>query len=350
METGEPMSIRLSGRSLVASAAFLATVGVTVAVADEHKPIIALTNAYYGNIWRHQMVEYFEQAAKDAKSQGLISDYIILNGDGSANQQMSHLGDLILKKVDAIVINAASETALNGILEKACATGIKVVAFDSIVSAPCAYKIDWDFDQWKKPQVIDIAEKIGKKGNIIIVRGVKGSSPDEAIYKVQMENLKNYPDIKVAATVYGMATTSVTQSAVTNVLPGLPHIDAVLDQGGGDDFGVAQAFDQYGGAYADRPPVIDGGGTANFIQWWAEQHRKNGYSTVSRNAAPAIGGAAFWLALNVLQGKAPPNKMLMPLTTIRDEDLADYADAKPGTIVGPTYSNEWVQQHLVERK
>ena len=40
----------------------------------------------------------------------------------------------------------------------------------------------------------------------------------------------------------------------------------------------------------------------------------------------------------------------MPLTTIRDEDLKDYADAKPGTIVGPTYSNEWVQQNLIDKK
>ncbi|HTT96951.1 MAG TPA: substrate-binding domain-containing protein, partial [Rhizomicrobium sp.] len=108
-------------------------------------PVIALSNAYYGNTWRHQMVESVQAVAEEAKKQGLISDYIILNGDGSVNQQMSQMSDLILKHVDGIIIDAASNTALNGIIAKACSAGIKVLAFDSIVSAPCSYKLNFDF-------------------------------------------------------------------------------------------------------------------------------------------------------------------------------------------------------------
>ncbi len=62
---------------------------------------------------------------------------------------MSQMSDLILKHVDAIVIDAASETALNGITAKACAAGIKVLAFDSIVSAPCSYKLNFDFTKYQ---------------------------------------------------------------------------------------------------------------------------------------------------------------------------------------------------------
>ncbi len=38
--------------------------------------MIALSNAYYGNTWRHQMVEAFQAAAEQAKKQGAISDYV----------------------------------------------------------------------------------------------------------------------------------------------------------------------------------------------------------------------------------------------------------------------------------
>ncbi len=143
---------------------------------------------------------------------------------------------------------------------------------------------------------------IGEKGNVIVVRGVKGSAPDHDMYEAQMAALKNYPDVKVVATVYGQATGSVAQAAVANVLPSLPHIDAVLAQGGGDDYGIAQAFEQFGGPYANKPPVIAGGGSSNFIHWWAEQAKKNGYNTISMNTTPGISGAAFWLTVTSCKG------------------------------------------------
>ena len=73
------------------------------------------------------MVEAFEASAKEAKAAGKIADYVVLNGDGSVAQQNSQIAELILKGVDAIAVDAASETAVNGIIEKACAAGIKVV-------------------------------------------------------------------------------------------------------------------------------------------------------------------------------------------------------------------------------
>src|SRR5271163_526191 len=93
------------------------------AMATPQAPVIALSNAYYGNTWRHQMVEAFEAAAKQAKSEGKIADYIVMNGDGSVAQQDSQLGELILKKVDVLLVDAASETAVNALLRPSPGTG-----------------------------------------------------------------------------------------------------------------------------------------------------------------------------------------------------------------------------------
>ena len=100
------------------------------ASASPQTPVIALSNAYYGNTWRHQMVEAFEAAAKQAKSEGKIADYIVMNGDGSVAQQNSQIGELILKKVDVLLVDAASETAVNSVIEKACQAGIIVISFE----------------------------------------------------------------------------------------------------------------------------------------------------------------------------------------------------------------------------
>ncbi len=317
--------------------------------ATPEKPVIALSNSFYGNTWRRQMVEAFDTAAKQAKQEGKIADYVVLNGDGSVNQQNSQMAELILKKVDAIAINAASETALNSVVEKACQAGIQVIAFDSLVTAPCAYKLSFDFTKYKTEQAEATAKLIGGKGNVIVVRGVRGSGPDNQMHEAQMAALKKYPDIKIATTVYGQATASVAQSAVANVLPSLPRIDAVFAQGGSDDFGIAQAFEQAGGQYADKKPVIEGGGSSDFIRWWTEQNRKNGYTTTSYNSTPGIGGAAFWLSYKIVKGARPSKELDMPVAVVDQANLKDFQDLQPGTIVSPSYSESWVDQNLLAK-
>ena len=344
-----PLTSRLTVALPVAAASLAAALagGMPEALAASDKPVIALSNSYYSNTWRRQMVESFEAAATQAKQEGKIADFIVANGDGSTNQQMSQMGDLILRKVDVIAIDAASETALNGVIQKACKAGITVVAFDSLVSAPCAYTLGFDFRKYQADMATEIAKRLNGRGNVIIVRGVKGSAPDNEMYGGQMEALKNFPDIKVVATVYGQATTATAQSAVANVLPSLPKIDAVIGQGGGDDFGIAQAFEQYGGDYEKKPPLITGGGSSNFIQWWAAQKEKSGYSTVSMNSAPGIGSAAFWLAYEIAKGAKPAKALTMPVTVVDETNLNEFRSMPSGTIVSPTYSQDWVQKTLL---
>jgi ribose transport system substrate-binding protein len=321
----------------------------TPASASKDKPVIALANAYYGNTWRHQMVDAFEASAKEAKAAGKIADYVILNGDQTVAQQNSQIAELILKGVDAIAVDAASETAVNGVIEKACAAGIKVVSFDSVASAPCNYQLNFDFKGYKKDEAEWVFKKLGGKGNVLQVRGVKGSAPDNDMFNAQEVALKEFPDIKVVATVYGQATASVAQSAIANVLPSLPHVDAVLGQGGSDDFGIAQAFDQFGGAYKDKPPIIEGGGSTDFIKWWVAKSA-SGYTTISMNTTPGIGGAAFWLSLALVKGAEAPKLMIMPVATVTQDNLKEFADLPSGMIVSPSYSEDWVAKNLLGKK
>jgi ribose transport system substrate-binding protein len=310
-------------------------------------PFIAVSNAYYGNNWRHQMVDAFRKTADQAKKDKLISGYIVLNGDNTVSAQISQMIDLILRKPDVILLDAASLTALNGVVQKACAVGIIVVAFDSIASAPCAYKIDWDFANWQRPLTSGIAELMGGTGNLVIVRGVRGSAPDKLMYEQQVETLKKYQGIKIVGTVYGMATAAVTQSAVSNILPSLPPIAGVIGDG---SYGVAQAFEQFGGPYSSRMPVISGDGDANFVHWWIEQKRKRGYRTLSMNAAPSISQAALWVALEIVNHHKVPKYMKMSASTVTNDTVEQFSGLKPGTAVASPYSADWVRHNLLTQK
>ncbi len=331
-----------------ASALALPLTGVTSLALAQEAPVIALSNSFYGNTWRRQMVDAFTEQAEAAKAEGLISDYVVLNGDGSVAQQNSQLAELILRGVDAIAINAASETALNGIVRQACDAGIAVIAFDSLVTEPCAYKLGFNFTEYKTAQAEATIELIGGAGNVIVVRGVAGSGPDEQMYAAQMAVLEQHPEVQVVAEVIGQATASEAQQAIANILPSLPHVDAVLAQGGSDDYGIAQAFEQYGGPYAEDMPVIEGGGSSDFILWWNERNQTQEYRTTSMNTTPGIGGAAFWLAYEITQGAQPPMEMTMPVAVVEAESLASFAEGlQPGFIISPSYDRTWVQDNLL---
>jgi ribose transport system substrate-binding protein len=312
-------------------------------------PVIALSNSFYGNVWRRQMVDAFTEQAEAAKAAGLIADYVVLNGDGSVAQQNSQLAELILRGVDAIVINAASETALNSIIGQACNAGIVVVAFDSLVTHECAWKLGFDFLGYKADQAEATLELIGHEGNVIIVRGVRGSGPDEQMYAAQMGVIGKYPNVNVVAEVFGQATASVAQQAIAGILPSLPRVDAVFAQGGSDDYGIARAFEQYGGPYAEAMPVIEGGGSSDFIIWWNERNAAKEYRTTSMNTTPGIGGAALWLAYEITQGADPEKSMTMPVAVVEAENLATFAEGlAPGFILSPSYDRDWVQQNLLD--
>jgi ribose transport system substrate-binding protein len=342
----------VTGLGTLAKAASMAGAVAAIALlpastARAKPPFIAVSNAYYGNNWRHQMVDAFRKTADQAKKDKLISGYIVLNGDNTVSAQISQMIDLILRKPDVILLDAASLTALNGVVQKACAVGIIVVAFDSIASAPCAYKIDWDFANWQRPLTSGIAELMGGTGNLVIVRGVRGSAPDKLMYEQQVETLKKYPGIKVVGTVYGMATAAVTQSAVSNILPSLPPIAGVIGDG---SYGVAQAFEQFGGPYSSRMPVISGDGDANFVHWWIEQKRKRGYRTLSMNAAPSISQAALWVALEIVNHHKVPKYMKMSASTVTNDTVEQFSGLKPGTAVASPYSADWVRHNLLTQK
>ncbi len=329
-------TLMLSGGGAIAAAK-----GIADGDLPQGKWVIGLSNSYYGNTWRKQMVESFESVAKEAVSKGLIKGFEVMNGDGTVNAQIAQINTFIMKKVDAIVICAASLTALNSAIEKAHKAGIKVIAFDSIVSNPNAFTMDYDWAKFGKTSAGYVVDKLKGKGNVIIVRGVSGAAPDQGIYAGIMDTLKAAPDIKVVATVNGEASATKAQEELLRVLPSLPEVDAVITHGGGDAPGVVSAFEQA----HKKMPIIIGDNSAEFINWWISQ---KGYETMSLGSTPGCGGAAFWTALNVLNGINVPKKMMLETFVVTKDNLKDYSNLKPGTIVSPVFTNEYVLEKLIK--
>ena len=306
----------------------------------ENDFVIGLSNSYFGNAWRKQMVDSFTAAAEEAKEAGYISDYEVQNGDGTANAQIAQINSFILSGVDAICICAASPTALNSTIQKALDAGIIVISFDNVVDMDGVYNMDYDWLEFGKTQIDFIADRLGGKGNLLAVRGIPGAYVDQKAYEGWEEGLKKYPDLKVVQEVVGEANATKAQDELIKVMASLPEIDAVLSQGG-DSIGVVNAFTQSGKEF----PLIIGDNSAEFINWWLEQ---DNYETFSHGATPGCGSAALWVSLYVLNGYDVPYDMIMEIPSVTIDSVEQYKGLSAGTFVTPEYGKEKVLENIIE--
>jgi len=331
--------------SLLAGAAILAG----PALADTSGKKIALSNNYAGNSWRQAMLQSWDKIGKQAIADKKIAAADAFTGaDKEATTQAAQVQNLILQGYDAIVINSASPDALNGAVKQACDAGIVVVAFDGLVTEPCAYKVTVDLaETYGAEQVRQIAKRLPNGGNVLYIRGLAGTSIDADITKGVQAEIAKHPNLKIVNEVYGNWDQTTAQKAVATVLPSLPQIDAVLDQGG-DGYGAAQAFNAAG-----RPlPLIMLGNRQDELAWWKQMITDKGsYDTWSASEAPGMGTFAFWVAQQVLDGKDVPKEVPMGILTIEQKDLDKYLAATPvGGVANVEYTEDEVIKAIEDAK
>ncbi|MGN8118918.1 ABC transporter substrate-binding protein [Labrys sp. 22185] len=314
------------------------------ALADTSGKKIALSNNYAGNSWRQAMLQSWDKVGKQAVADKVIAAAdAFTTADKEAPTQAAQIQNLILQGYDAIVIDAASPEALNGAVKQACDAGIVVVAFDGLVTEPCAYKVTVDLaETYGAEQVRQVAKRLPNGGNVLYVRGLAGTSIDADITKGVEAEIKKHPNLKIVSEVNGNWDQTTAQKAVTTVLPSLPQIAAVVDQGG-DGYGTAQAFKAAG-----RPlPLIMLGNRQDELAWWKEQGGASGYDTWSASEAPGMVTFAFWVAQQVLDGKKVPNEVPMGILTIGASELDKYlADTPAGGVANREYGQDEVAKAI----
>lgn len=325
------------GAMIVASAAVLSGCSSTGAGTDStsgggdgggDKPIkIALSNYFNGNIWRKQMEASFETTAKENPDQ--VSEFKVVNSDGSAPQQAQQIQSLVLEGYDAIIIDAASPTALNGAIKEACDAGVTVVVFDSLATAECAYKVAFDYETYGAQEAQFMADQLGGTGNILFVRGIAGTTVDDDIYRGATKVLEKYPDMKIVGEVYGEFTESTAQQEVAKILPSLPQIDGVLTEGN-DGGGTLDAFLQ---ANTSPLPLVIQGNSGQGLQGWAKVAQDNpDYKSMSISSQPSISSTALWLSWMLINDQddaatLPDKTVFAPLLIIPEANRDAWADS-----------------------
>jgi ribose transport system substrate-binding protein len=332
---------RMKFTATIASA-FVLCLSAAAAHADTSGKRIALSNNYAGNSWRQAMLKSWAKVGEKAVADKIVAAAdAFTTADKEAPTQAAQIQNLILQGYNAIVLDAASPEALNGAVKQACDAGIVVVAFDGLVTEPCAYKVTVDLaGTYGAEEVRQIAARLPQGGNLLYVRGLAGTSIDEDITKGVQSELAKHPNLKIVGEVNGNWDQTTAQKAVATVLPSLPPIVGVIDQGG-DAYGTAQAFKAAG----RKLPLILLGNRQDELAWWKEQIKAGGYDSWSGSEAPGMVTFAFWVAQQVLDGKKVPKEVPMGILTIEQNDVDKYLASTP---VGGVANVEYTQEEVVK--
>src|SRR4051794_655093 len=276
---------------------------------------IALANSFIGNKWRIEMVNTFKGACGMPPYKDQV-DCTVFNSGNDVSKQTQQISNLISQHVDAIVLNAASPTGLNGVVRQACQRKILVVSFDNIVTEPCALKVNTDQVEFGKQLAQFLVDKLHGEGNVIMVTGVAGTSVDADRNKGAMEVFKANPGIKVVGRYTGMWDSATAQRNPAAQLPSLPKVDGIWAQGGTD--GVIKAFID-----AKRPVPPVAGEAENGFRKFMTGYQGQKVDGLSIGQPPFLGVMGLELARAILNDKRAKGDVTIPFPKVTNQTVKE---------------------------
>lgn len=272
---------------------------------------LALSNSYIGNMWRTQMIQLAKAFVQQPGIKEYVREFQVASSGNDVAAQIGQMNQMILSGVDAIILNAASPTALNSVVDQAIAAGILVVSFDNTVTTPRAFTVNQDQYDMGRLWAEWLVEQLNGQGNVLMVRGVSGTTVDTERTQGGKDVFSRYPGIHILDEVYGNWDDGTTQRVVANALAAYPQIDGVWCQGG--DTGLVRAFLQAGRRI---PPIA--GEAENGFRKLAAEHK---FPILSIGQSPGLVAVAIRVAIDLLQGMQVPRDIKVPHPIATTETL-----------------------------
>jgi len=333
---------------LVAAAAFASGTGEPAGAGKGF--VVGLSNGPFTHSWRVQMIESLHNQSEAYIARGWMSKLIVQNAGEDVNMQIAQIRNLIASKVNLILINPNSATALVPVIKEAQAAGILCIIYDQPVDNPPCLNIHMHQAWWMGPIVDWLGNQLGGKGNIVYISGIADQPGNIERDQAATDELKKFPGIKVLATANGNWDQAAAQQKMTDLLGSFPNIDGVLTQDG-MSLGIIRAFEAAG-----KPlPPITGETQIAFIKEWEKRKQANGFSTIGIENSPGAVCTSLGIGLRLLQGKklkdsafAAPNTInTKPFLTVDNANIDDVY-AKYKDTLDSFYVNVWYSEDAID--
>jgi len=281
---------------------------------------IGYASSYAGNTWRAAALDELEtNLIPKWKKLGLIKDVIVTQSNLKDSVQIQQMRQLVDRGVDALIICCSNPTALNETVKYAYDKGVPTFSMVGYVTSPYAVNSSTNFVVTGKKMGEWLVDEIGKKGNVLVVEGIPGTSTSDSLDRGIKLGLKTAPDVKIVGDVAGMWTDQVAQAEVQKWLANHPgELDGVVVQSAAE-LGVLRALEQSG---RKMVPVAIGGEIGALCYW---RHNPKFVSAAIQGWPPASEMALTWnIMMRTLEGQGPKiESVLVPSFKVSLDDLGD---------------------------
>jgi ribose transport system substrate-binding protein len=188
---------------------------------------------------------FFNQIKQSVEAQGTAKGVKVITVDakGDAATQVSQIQDLLAQNIDALIYIPAGATAAAVPVKAAKSAGIPVVNIDrNADGAPGDTFIATDSVASARQVCDHILKQAGGKGEMIIIHGQKGTTPEVDRTKGCGEALAKYPDVKVVGELWSEQWHQDEGFKLTaDLLQAHPNVSIIFGQADALALGAAQA-------------------------------------------------------------------------------------------------------------
>jgi ABC-type sugar transport system substrate-binding protein len=210
-----------------------------ITVGGETKDItIGFSQTAFNHPWRVSMLESLQAEACRHSNVKLV----VLDGNVDVAKQSNDVRDLLARGVDAVLLSPVESAALVPAARAVQAAGIPLIVMDRDVPTDKTLFIGQSNVTMAEQVAERMAKDLGGKGNIVVITGLKGSSP--AVDRDQgMKNvLAKYPDIKVLAVGDGQWIREPAVPLMEDFLTARSDINAVFSHAEESSWGAQLAI------------------------------------------------------------------------------------------------------------
>ncbi len=168
----------------------------------------------------------------------------IYDGNYDPNTQINQVETMISDGVNAIILNPQDAKACAVAVDKAAAANIPVIGVNTRVDSEKLTSYVGSKDVYAgELEMQAVADKLGGKGNIVILDGPLGQSAQLERSEGIQNVLKKYPDIKVLAEKTANWSRSEAMTVMENWLQAFDKIDAVVAENDEMALGARKAIE-----------------------------------------------------------------------------------------------------------
>lgn len=261
---------------------------------------VFLDLSYSGNVWQAEAANGIAALAHTPPYDKEVTFKEVISST-DVQHQISDLQSMIAAGANAILFYPVSGTGLNRVIEQGCKRHVLMFAYDSSVTAPCAYNVA-SLSQGYAPNSAQwIINQLGGKGTVVINHGVAGTALTEVMSRQLLHVFGEYPGIHILQ-FYGSWNDAISQEAMAKILAADPNVDAVWSKDG--NWGVLQALMQH---RPNRLAVMSGQSNNGYrLAMGDPTLQKKGLIGLSAGSGPADGPYAFKVMMEVLTGQLKP--------------------------------------------